>query len=109
MEKQTRTYKQIFSNGNTYNMLALPGTNYFKFQILNKMGSHIERSYNKKNNGNVYGISHFIEHLGFRNPKDYTTAELMTTLKNEGNYNASTDYDRIDYWFETSMDRVGRQ
>ena len=70
------------------------------------MGSHIERLYNEKNKKNVYGIAHFIEHLGFRNPKDYSTPELMSILKNEGNYNASTDYDRIDYWFETSMDKA---
>jgi predicted Zn-dependent peptidase len=106
MANQSRTYKQISSSGNVYNMLALPGTNYFKFQILNKMGSHIERLYNEKNKKNVYGIAHFIEHLGFRNPKDYSTPELMSILKNEGNYNASTDYDRIDYWFETSMDKA---
>lgn len=101
-----RTYKQITHNGHKYNMLALPGTNFFKFEIINMYGSHIERLYEKRYGKNVYGISHFIEHLGFRRTKDYTTNELLTLIKNEGTYNASTDYDRINYWFQTTMDRI---
>lgn len=87
-------------------MLNLPGSNFFKFEIVNLYGSNIERIYKEKTGKNVYGISHFIEHLGFRQPKDYTTDELMKLLKNEGTYNASTDYDRINYWFQTSMSRI---
>lgn len=101
-----RSYKQIERNGRTYNMLSLPGTNFFKFEIINMMGSNVERLYNEKHNKNVFGISHFIEHLGFRSPKDYSTKELMKLIKNEGTYNASTDYDRINYWFQTTMDRI---
>lgn len=101
-----RSYKQIERNGRTFNMLALPGTNFFKFEIINMMGSNVERLYNEKHGKNVFGISHFIEHLGFRSPKDYTTQELLKLIKNEGTYNASTDYDRINYWFQTTMDRI---
>lgn len=101
-----RTYKTITKNGHTYNMLALPGTNFFKFEIINMMGSNIERLYKQKHNKNVYGISHFIEHLGFRATKDYDTNTLLKLIKNEGTYNASTDYDRINYWFQTTMDRI---
>ena len=90
----------------TFNLLDLPESNFFKFEIINKYGSHIERAYNKKYNKNVYGISHFIEHLGFRAPKDYTTEELLSLVKTEGTYNASTDYDRINYWFQTSMENM---
>lgn len=101
-----RTYKQVEKNGVTYNMLALPDTNFFKFEIINMYGANIERLYKERTGKNVYGISHFIEHLGFRAPKDYSTQELMKLVKNEGSYNASTDYDRINYWFQTTMDRI---
>lgn len=101
-----RTYEQKVVNGHKYNMLGLPGTNFFKFEVINMYGSHIERIYKEKYGKNVYGISHFIEHLGFRATKDYPTTELLTLIKNEGSYNASTDYDRINYWFQTSMDRI---
>ena len=101
-----RTYKQITRNGKTFNMLALPGTNFFKLEIINLYGSNVERLYNERTGKNVYGISHFIEHLGFRATKDYSTTELLTLTKNEGTYNASTDYDRINYWFQTTMDRI---
>jgi len=105
---QKKTYKQITHNGHKYNMLALPGTNFFKFELINMYGSHIERLYEERYGKNVYGISHFIEHLGFRATKDYSTTELLSLIKNEGTYNASTDYDRINYWFQTTMDRIDK-
>ena len=101
-----RTYAQKVINGKKYNILALPNTNFFKFEIINMYGSHIERIYKEKTGKNVYGISHFIEHLGFRATKDFDTPTLLKHLKNEGTYNASTDYDRINYWFQTTMDRM---
>jgi len=100
-----RTFKQQTHNGYNFNLLALPNTNFFKFEIINKYGSHIERIYQERTGKNVYGISHFIEHLGFRQTKDFSTVELMKLLKNEGTYNASTDFDRINYFFQTTMDR----
>jgi predicted Zn-dependent peptidase len=102
----TRSYQVIERNGRKYNMLGLPGTNFFKFEIINMYGSHIERLYEERYGKNVYGISHFIEHLGFRATKDFKTTELLSLIKNEGTYNASTDYDRINYWFQTTMDRI---
>ncbi len=101
-----RTFKSIIHDGKKFNILALPDTNFFKFEIINKFGSHIERIYNERTGKNVYGISHFIEHLGFRATKDYDSATLLKLIKNEGTYNASTDHDRINYWFQTTMDRA---
>jgi len=37
---------------------------------------------------------------------DFTTEELLTILKNEGECNASTSYDRINYWFKTTADNT---
>ena len=96
-----KTLKQIVANGRHYNLLALPGTHLFQFEIVNKLGSNIERIYEQLYSKNVYGISHLIEHLSFRATQDYTTDELMKILKTEGTYNASTSHDRINYWFRT--------
>lgn len=101
-----KTLKTITKNGINYNLLDLPGTNYFKIELVNFIGSHIERVYNEYFNKNVYGISHFIEHLAFRSTRDYDSEELMSLLKKNGSYNASTDYDRINYWYQTSADRI---
>lgn len=101
--KKTFNCKNI--NGRQYNLLTLPDTNLFKFEIVNLLGSNIERVIEQTENKNVYGISHLIEHLGFRCPKDYTTEELMEALKVHGTYNASTDHDRINYWFKTISDK----
>jgi len=89
-----------------YQFLALPGSDLFKFEIINLLGSNVERTVERLTGKNVYGIAHFIEHLGFRAPKDYTTDELMSLLKSEGTYNASTDHDRINYWFKTTSNRM---
>jgi len=99
-----KTFKIKTINGSKYQILTLPGTNIFNYQIYNMLGAGIERSLS----GDVkpYGLSHFIEHLGFRIPRDFSTEELLHLLKTEGTYNASTDHDRIEYFFMTTMDRI---
>lgn len=101
-----RTFEKKVVNGRIYHILGLPNTNYFELNVTNLNGSHIERVYAEKTGKNVYGISHFIEHLGFKSPKDYTTQELIRLIRNEGTHNASTNHDRIDYYFQTTMDRL---
>lgn len=89
-------------NGTKFNFIALPDSKYFKFSITNSMGANIERLYQEKVGKNVYGISHFVEHLSFKSPRDFTTEELTQLGKVKGNNNAGTTYDYIDYFFETS-------
>jgi predicted Zn-dependent peptidase len=101
-----KTFTTETINGQRYQFLTLPGTNIFKIEIVNLIGSNIERTIKKITGKNLYGIAHFIEHLGFHASKDYTTDELGTLIKNEGWYNASTDYNRINYWFKTTNDRM---
>lgn len=101
-----KTFNRFKRNGRTFQALALPGTNLFQFEIVNLYGSNIERVVNSVTGKNLYGIAHFIEHLGFRACKDFTTDELMRLLKTEGTYNASTDHDRINYWFKTTMQKL---
>ena len=100
-----RTFKQKIFNNHKYNILALPNTNFFKFEVINMFGSNVERIYQDLTGRNVYGLSHLVEHLSFRNSKDYSTKELLELIKNEGNYNASTDTTRINYWFQTTMEK----
>ena len=102
---QNRTFKTLIKNGRKFNLLTLPGTNYFNFEIINMFGSNIERIYQQKTGKNVYGIAHLIEHLAFKSTKDYTTAQLINIKKSEGICNASTNYDRVNYWFETVMEK----
>ena len=103
---KNKTFKTVVRNGRRFNLLTLPDTNFFKFEIINKYGSNIERVIKNKTSRNLYGISHFIEHLGFKSSKDFTTEELLTVFKNEGVCNASTSYDRINYWFKTTADNT---
>lgn len=101
-----RTFKTKNIQGRNYNILALPGTNFFKFEIVNMYGSIIERIYQARTGRNVYGLSHLVEHLSFRATKDYSSKELLTLINSEGVYNASTDTTRINYFFQTTMDRA---
>ena len=102
-----KTFNSKYIEGFQFNFLALPGANYFKLEIVNLFGSNIERVINKQDNKNVYGISHFTEHLSFRATKDYSSEELLKILKSDGEYNASTDHDRINYFFRTTMQKMG--
>ena len=101
-----KTFKRVNRNGKKFNLLTFPSTNFFKFEIINMYGSNIERVIESKTGKNLYGISHFVEHLAFKSPKDFSTEELMYIGKNEGTYNASTNQDRINYWFQTTMDNI---
>ncbi len=103
---KNKTFKQVEVNNRKYNFLDLPGTDYFKFEIVNLRGSEIEKYYNNRYNKNVFGITHFVEHLSFRNTLDYSSDELLSLLKSEGTYNASTDYERVNYWFKTISDNA---
>lgn len=102
-----KTFKRVTAEGRNFQILALPGANLYRFEIVNCYGSNIEREIEYRLGKNVYGISHFTEHLGFRAPKDYTTPQLIDLLKTEGTYNASTDHSRINYWFKSTMAHTG--
>ncbi len=101
-----KTFKRITQNGRRFQLLTLPGTNLYKFEIINLYGANIEREMEMSLGLNVYGLSHFIEHLGFHATKDFSTDILLDLLKTEGTYNASTDHDRINYWFKSTMEHV---
>jgi len=101
-----RTFKSVTQNTKRFNLLALPGTNFFKFEIVNNYGANIEKIVEEKTSKNVYGISHFIEHLSFKTSKDYTTNEILDIKRNEGIGNAGTSFDKIVYYLETTMEKA---
>lgn len=90
--------------GREFSVLAIPSSNIFKLEITNHKGSNAERLYKNRFGVNVYGGSHLIEHLGFKASRDYSTEDLMQELKQNGSYNANTSYERINYYYLTSMD-----
>lgn len=96
----------VTSKGRAVHLLTLPGTKLFEFEIVNKYGSHIERIYQQRVNRDVFGIAHLVEHLSFLETMDYDTRTLMDALKNYGQYNATTDYESINYWLHTIMDHA---
>ena len=101
-----KTFKRVNRNGKQFNLLTLPNTNFFEFEIINLYGSNIERVVESKTGKNLYGISHFIEHLSFKSTKDFTSEEIMDITNNKGSCNASTSHDRINYWFRTTMSNI---
>jgi len=103
---KNKTFKTVTRNGRRFNLLTLPDTNFFKFEIINNYGSNIERVVKDKTSKNIYGISHLIEHLSFKSTKDFTTEELLTIGKNDGVFNASTGYGNIKYWFKSKADNI---
>lgn len=104
-----RTITTKFVNGHKYVLLTLPNTDFFQFEVINNLGANVERAANVSSefqSNNIFGLAHLVEHLSFRAPKDYTTMKLVHTLATEGAYNASTNMDRINYWFRSTSDRA---
>lgn len=90
----------------TVNLLALPNSGYFSFEIVSTWGASIERLYKERTGVNVFGASHLAEHLSFKNTREFTTDKLMDTLRNNGRYNASTDHPRINYFYKTVSEKA---
>ena len=40
---KNKTFKTVTRNGKKFNLLTLPGTNFFKFEIINQYGSNMEK------------------------------------------------------------------
>lgn len=101
----TKTIKQYKTpKGRAVSAMTIPNSDFFKFEIINWNGASIERTFKELNNKTVYGISHLIEHMSFKSTRDYESSELLHALKMFGQYNASTDFDRINYWYQTISD-----
>ena len=96
-----KTFTRFLKHGFVFNILDLPGTDLFKFEVINKKGAYIEKIVEKSIGKKVYGISHLVEHLSFKSTLDYTTEEINDILRNNGESNASTTHESIDYYFKT--------
>lgn len=76
-------------------------TGLFILQVYVPSGSIYEHESNKK----IYGISHFLEHLLFKNTENYSGKELLESFtKLGGYYNASTDKDETVFYVKTMTD-----
>lgn len=100
--KHCESYRKFTNEwGNTYSVIAVPNSGIFQYEYETDMGSNIEELFLEKTGRWVYGISHLIEHMSFKSPKDMSTEELMEALKTEGSYNAYTDKTCINYYYST--------
>lgn len=91
--------------GHNFSVVALPDTEFFQYEFVCDVGADIERLFLQKTGRWVYGISHLIEHMSFKTPKDYSTERLMHELKSNGSYNAYTDRDEIVYYYTTRHEK----
>lgn len=92
-----RTFKK---DGITFWLLDLPNSNKFSYEIRFDLGSSIERIYPKE----IYGCTHFIEHLSFKSTRDYDTQTLNKNLKKYGYGNATTSFDYMNFYMDSNLD-----
>lgn len=91
----------ITHRGIKVSILELPDTDYFRVTAEHALGTELEAIFKERTGKEVYGLTHLTEHLGFNSPRDYTTLELKTLIRNKGYYNASTWHDEVTYFFES--------
>lgn len=91
--------------GHKFSVVAIPDTEYFQYEFVCDVGADVERIFLQQTGRWVYGISHLIEHLSFKTPKDYSTEEFMHQLKSNGSYNAYTNYNEIVYYYSTRYEK----
>ena len=105
----TKRITQIKSNGITYTLLGLPNSNIFKYEVVQQFGAFVEKERETlfpTINKDIFGISHLIEHMSFKHTKSFTSEEILSMLKKYGRYNASTNHDRVNYWYQTTMEHM---
>ena len=94
-----RTLRFIDYKGIKVSVLELPNTDCFKVIAEHALGAELESLYKKDTGRDVYGISHLIEHLGFKSTRDYSTLELKKLLRDIGVHNASSWHNEVMYHF----------
>lgn len=101
-----KTLRKIKSNGIDYTFLNLPNTEVFKYEVVQKIGGNIERilgGYGDDFTKRMYGASHLIEHMSFKQGIDYNTEAIKELLKEFGECNASTDHEEVRYYCKGLM------
>ena len=108
-----RTLIEIKGEGKTFYILGLPNSKCFKFLVRCGMGANCEEKFKKLTYRNIFGLSHLVEHLSFKSPKDYTTDDFIKELRDKGIYNANTSNNYIMYhhqsiteYYKTTIDLV---
>lgn len=98
----SRKLKTVNYNGLEFVLVELPNTNYFKMSLSHNMGSEIEAIFKNRYGKEVWGLTHLLEHLGFKSSRDFTTAEIKEVTRNKGYYNAHTWHNDVVYWLEST-------
>lgn len=99
-----RTLIEIKGEGKTFYILGLPNSKCFKFLVRCGMGANSEEKFKKLTQRNIFGLSHLVEHLSFKSPKDYTTDDFLKELRDKGIYNANTSNNYIKYHHQSTME-----
>lgn len=99
-----RTLIEIKGDGKTFYILGLPNSKCFNFLVRCNMGGNSEEKFKKLTQRNIFGLSHLVEHLSFKSPKDYTTDDFIKELRDKGIYNAMTNNNYIMYYHQSIME-----
>lgn len=99
--------KSLLTNGAELRALDLTGAEYIKITGKFNMGADIEHILIDKypDKKIVYGMTHFLEHLLFRNPGKYTTGEAVNIHKVNGDRNGGTTFNNMTAFFTTVIDK----
>lgn len=99
--------KSILANGAVLRALDLTGGEYIKMTAKFTAGADIEHILIDKypDKKLVYGMTHFLEHLLFRNPGKYTTGEATNIHKVNGGRNGGTTFNDMTVFFTTIVDK----
>lgn len=84
------------------NVFMLPNTNVFNFEVKFNMGSNMERFHEDK----PFGITHLIEHLSFKSPRDYNTKEFNDLMDKHGKRNASTSFEETKFFMKSTTEHL---
>ena len=82
-------HRNTIRNGEV-NLLTLPGSDYFRIEYITLLSAKPERALFNEQSTNVFGLTHFVEHLSFKHSLDYSSAELNKSL-----LKLDLDYDQL--------------
>jgi len=103
---KTSKYLTMVKDGINYHIIDMPGTDIFRLEVLQNVGSNLEKYFKRYYGTPVYGVSHLIEHLSFKSPEGYSSLEIMDLYRKYGRHNASTGNDKINYHMISTMENI---
>ena len=74
---QDKFYKFTTDDGFTFSVVEIPNSGMFQYELATDTGADIERTFLNKTGRWVFGISHLIEHLSFKNTQTIVTGKQI--------------------------------